>query len=233
MCSGCGTRGSTSNIRPPRRPASRSITSRSSRARPPVCGRRPRGMWLRLPAIADRAVLKNCGGTTASTARRAPGGPRSSTGNIRTRLSCASREGSFYPRAAALTFADWVLEEGVWGISKPPSRSKSYHIKARPSRLCGRFVTNRDLGYQNVRRERVQGAAAKTTAPATTDAALFARIIQLRLGRDFEKCPAPCGVQEVELRRVHASSCGPRSSSNAAQARARQARAPRSAIPDP
>ena len=32
-----------------------------------------------------------------------------------THLSFAQHEGSFYPRAAALAFADWVLEEGVLG----------------------------------------------------------------------------------------------------------------------
>ena len=117
-----------------------------------------------------------------------------------THLSFAQHEGSFYPRAAALAFADWVLEEGVLG-----DVSKAAAVKVIPHKgqaveelLWPTFVTNRDLGYVEKCAGRVFEAHGRRDYgnPATTDAALFARIIQLRLGRDFEKCPTPVAFKK-------------------------------------
>ncbi len=117
-----------------------------------------------------------------------------------THLSFAQHEGSFYPRAAALEFADWVLQDGVLG-----NVQAAFNIKVIPHKgqaveelLWPTFVTNRDLGYRAECAGSVFEAHGRNNygPPATTDAALFARIIQLRLGRDFARCPTPVAFKK-------------------------------------
>ena len=146
----------------------------------------------------------------------------------------AQHEGSFIlePRRA---FADWVLQEGVLGDVQAAAAVKVIPQKARPSRsLWPTFVkTATSLRVKCAGRvfERTAAIMEIRRRPTPRSSRALFNCASAATSRDVPL------AQEVELRRVHAPSCGPRSSSNAAQAPGgqggREDRAPRSRSPDP